>query len=450
MPIRRPVGDWCNRYGPLAALLVVSFAGKAALRLALYDRDYWESGYTFYYHMARNYLQTGTLCLGDLNAEGGPFYAFRPPLYPLFIAAVYRLTQGSAAAFIVCEALLSTAAVALVYWITARLARPPAPFLAAIICAFYPYSFYHDTQIQETVLYNVLALAGAACLLVALDGRKGSAFFLAGVLSGAAVLTRASHLTVALFLAGVVLLAGRRQPRQAVGFVLAFALGNLVFLGPWLVRNKVRTGHFALASESGFALAKAHNADTFRYYPYRASIDVSWHDWYDHLTLEQRRALARLRGDEHALDHCADVNEALEGRHLANLRGDEFAQEEWYRRQALAYIRAHPLETVLHGLYKAAVNYLGIFSPLQEPYKNWVYSLSCWTLTLLALCGLPRVRGTSFLKVFAAMVLAQAAVSFVFWAHSSHRSFLDPLFAVLAGIGLAALLPSRKIDPKKT
>jgi 4-amino-4-deoxy-L-arabinose transferase-like glycosyltransferase len=398
----------------LLAVLTFSFVGKILLRLVvLHDDQYWQSGYSFYYQMADNFLRTGTVFLEVPGPETGRYYAFRPPLYPLFIAAVCQLTQHSAAAFVCCEALVSTFTVWLVYWITARLAGEIPALFSACLYAFYPYSFYHDTQLQESVLYNALVLASVAWLLVALDGARSRFSFLAGVASGAAALTRLSHMAPILFLLAVLLFTYRYQRQQGWPLALAFILGTLGMLGPWLVRNRLVVDRFALTSETGFALARAYNEYTFRYYPYRASIDVSWDEYQANLPPEKRRELARIEDDE-------------------------FACGQWYRQQALDYIRSHPLETFLHGLYKAAVSYLGILSPLQGAFKNWIYFISYWSLTLLALLGLYRIRGTSFFKVVLALVLAQAATSFIFWAHTSHRSFLDPLFAIPAGIGVAA------------
>jgi 4-amino-4-deoxy-L-arabinose transferase-like glycosyltransferase len=422
------LGDWCdNRRRAcwlLFALLAFSFAGKVALRLVvLRDPDYWDSGYSFYFDMAENYLRTGYVCLGNPDTAGGARYATRPPLYPLLIAAVCRLTHHSAEAFVVCEALISTATAALVYRIAARLARPAAALTAAALYAFYPYAFYHDTQLQENVLYNALALGGCACLTVALEGRGWRPFFLAGVVSGVAALTRTTHTVPTVFLLGALVLTFRRQPRQALGFALAFALGVSALLGPWAVRNRLVAGHFALTSWTGAPLACAHNDYTFLYYPYRGSIDKSWAAFHENMDEEKREALKRVQDDE-------------------------FTTDRWYARQAWDYVRTHPVETIGQGLYKVAVNYLGILSPLQAWYKNWAYTASYWLLTLPALWGLARLRATPFFRVFVAMVLAQAAVSFVFWAHTSHRTFLDPLFAIPAGVGLVALLPPRR-GPKR-
>ncbi len=197
----------------LLALLTFSFLGKVILRLViLRDSDYWDSGYSFYFSTADTYLKTGSMCAGD--PADGAYFAFRPPLFPLFIATVCRLTNYSADAFVVCEALLSTATVALVYWMTAKIARSSAALAAAALYAFYPYAFWHDTQLQENVLYTALALAGAAALMTAMERQTWRRFFLAGAVTGAAILTRTAHTTTALFLLLAVVFAFRRQPRR--------------------------------------------------------------------------------------------------------------------------------------------------------------------------------------------------------------------------------------------
>jgi 4-amino-4-deoxy-L-arabinose transferase-like glycosyltransferase len=400
----------------LCLLLIVSFAAKTAFRVLInHDSDYWHSGYSFYFQMADNYLRTGSFYIGDSDSPLHGFYAVRPPLYPLLIATVCNLTDYSATAFVFVEALISTITVALIYGVTLRLAPPPAAFLAAGLYAFYPYSFCHDTQLQDTVLNNTVSLAAVACIVCALDRQKGYLFFVAGLLAGAAILTRPPQSVAALFLLGLILWLLRHEWKRAFRFAGAFGLGTLLLVGPWLIRNKLVVDHFTLTSETGNCLACGNNPYTFEYYPYRGSIDESWATFHENMPEDKRRGLARVEDDE-------------------------FAADAWYRREALDYIQEHPWETIGHGFYKIAVNFLGILSPSQGTVKNTVYTMSYWILTLLALVGLPYVRRTSFFKVFVVLVLAHMAVSFVFWAHTSHRSWLDPLFAIPAGIGMAALV----------
>jgi hypothetical protein len=194
-------------------------------------------------------------------------------------------------------------------------------------------------------------------------------------------------------------------------------LGVAVAVTPWLIRNKVVKDHFSLTSETGFALTRAHNAETFRYFPWQ-SIDLSWAAYHRSMPDEQRQALR-------AVVH------------------DEFACSDWYTAQAAEYVRSHPLETIKEGFIKVAVNFAGVMSPLGSPAKNWTYAISYWVSVVLALAGWPVLRGSKFPRFFLAMLIAQAAVAFVFWSHTSHRAYVDPLIAVPAGLGLASLLQRR-------
>ena len=226
-----------------------------------------------------------------------------------------------------------------------------------------------------------------------------------------------SHSTATLFLLGLILFVFRHERKLACRFAGAFSLGTLVLVGPWLVRNKLVVDHFTLTSETGFALARAHNEYTFQYSlpcQYRRKLGPGCHENMSEDKRQER-------------DRVAD---------------DEFAAEAWYRRQAFDYIREHPWETMGHGFYKVAVNFLGILSPLQGTVKNTVYTISYWILTLLAPRG-PALRSRHVVFEGVCRVTARSVtVSFVFSAHTSHRSWLDPLFAVPAGIGLAAILRS--------
>ncbi len=402
----------------LRSLLLIALTSgfaKFALRVAIVgDSDYWQSGYSFYHRMALTLLHHGRLAFGADETGSGGYACFRPPGYPVFVAAISWLTNDSAIAFIACEAALSTVAVVLVYWVTRMMADPRAALFSAAIYACLPYSFYHDTQLQENVLYNGLSLLGVALLVFALrQRRQTSMLLLSGIATGAAVLTRMSHLASAVALLAVVFGLPAGSPRGRLTRSLAFAAGLALMICPWLVRNRMVSGHWALTSESGFALARAHNAETFRHYPYRGSIDLSWQAWHQ------------------------SMPPAVQAE-LKSVSSDEFAASAWYRRQAIEFIKQRPSRAFWQGWAKVAVNFAGLLSPQQGLVKNWTYSLSYWGLTLLAIAGVLRIRREPYLAALAAITAAHAVVSFVYWAHTSHRSFLDPLLAVPAGIGLAA------------
>ncbi|OGW85165.1 MAG: hypothetical protein A3A81_00760 [Omnitrophica bacterium RIFCSPLOWO2_01_FULL_45_10b] len=406
-----------SRIGILS-LLFISFALKAGLRLWLIRHvNFWETGYGLYYKIAHNFLTTGGLYLqgGHSLYIADKLYAVRTPLYPLFIALIAKLSNFSASAFIIAEAFISTLTVALVYKITKDFFSTNAAFLSAFLYAFYPYAFIHDTQLQENVLYNFFSLASVMCLLFAINKKRGLLFFLSGLVLGAATLTRASHLMHTFSLIVLVLFILRKNLKEVSRYAGLILIGLTRVLSPWLIRNKRLLGSFTITSLTGGTLAEAHNEFTFRYFPYKGSIDQS--------TRLYRSYLHETRDAE-----------------LKAIAGNETLQNKWFRNLAVDYIVKHKKQTLMRGVYKVAVNFLGILSPLQSPAKNWSYFLSYWLLTLLALKSLPRIKHTVYFKLFLTLCLSQAAFSFIFWAHSSHRGFLDPMLAVSAGIGLALFL----------
>lgn len=398
----------------LAFILCLSFAIKFGLRVYLSQGiNFWEGGYSFYHQMALNFLKTGELYLQNSHSlyDAPKLYAIRTPLYPLLIAFVSQWAQHSVTALVLVQSVISTATVFLVYLTALEVPLKPAGALAgAALCAFYPYALFHDTQLQENVLYNFFSIFSVWALLCGVGRKKGSFFFLSGIALGAAALTRASHLIHAIALIGFILYSQRGERKKALRFIALTLTGLFLILAPWSIRNQRVLGAPVLTSLTGGALSEAHNPYTFHYYPYRGSID-------------QSTALFRIelaRNEKTTLDA---------------LGSDEMAQNKWYRKLALNYMAGHKMETVRRGLVKIAVNFLGVLSPLRTPPKNWSYFLSYWALTLLMIRGLPAIAKTPFFKMFLVLCGSQALFSFVFWAHTSHRAFLDPMLAVAAGAG---------------
>ncbi len=423
-PFAAQSGILSTRY-EIGLVLIISFILKSLIRIMLIENhNYWETGYDFYYKIARNFVTSGSYYLspGDQTFYlADKLYAIRTPLYPLLIAAIGALTEFSAPLFIILQAAISTITVWLVYLISRTLSTAKGALLAAILCAFYPYSVFHDTQLQENALYNCVSLASVWYLLLAYRTKKAGHFAWAGFFLGLATLTRASHLVHTMFLAIWIFWTLRQTfKKAALGFCILICTFTLC-LSPWLIRNKIRLGAFTLTSMTGPSLLIAHNKSTFLFYPYKGSIDKSTQqlvfDLKNSGTLDQMRIAGK----------------------------NELVQSQKFKEMALAYILGHKLETLKRGIYKTAVNFLGVLSPLKEWWENIAYFLSYWTLTLLSIFSFHKTRRTPFFQIFILLCVSQAIFSFVFFAHSSHRSFLDPMLAVFAGIGLSQLLARASI-----
>ena len=202
--------------------------------------------------LARVFLKSGTF-----GYVPGIPSASTQPVYAWFLIAVYWVagrhwwSLGTAQiAVAICTALL-------VYEIGRRYLSPRAGLIAALIATLHPYLIWHDMHVNREILDQPL---GAAMFLLALMVAKRPSLRLAslfGLVSGLAILSN-TRLVLLPFAFGFYLLWRRAGWRAAV---LVPVLAG-VAMAPWVVRNKVQVGCFAITTDAR-ALWKANNPVTY-------------------------------------------------------------------------------------------------------------------------------------------------------------------------------------------
>ncbi|MGH9589623.1 MAG: glycosyltransferase family 39 protein [Terracidiphilus sp.] len=365
--------------------------------------SFWVDGYIFFFNLAQS------IAHGQGIARDGMATGFRTPLYSIFLAG---LTLGHQAFWpiIIAQSAIGAGTVICTALLTARIFPGPAaanaPTLAAAITALYPYYVFHDTAIQETSLFTFLTLVSVLLLLN--TARKGNPVTgaEAGLILGLDVLTRA---TIAPFglLAPLWLLWHRR-----IGAGVVCGLALLATIMPWVVRNYLVLGDATLSTETGLEFWTGNNGFLFRYYP-RQSSDLS-----------QDYALGRLTpSDRQELDSIAK---------------NEAATSRFFFRKGLQYVEAHPMQFIIDGLRKnlAAFNWLP--SPRRGLLTDLAHFFSFGPVMLLGLWGMFRHRAhwredCLIYFLFATFMLITA----VFWAHTSHRVYLD-VYWIAFGAGTFA------------
>lgn len=399
-------GTWvtqapCER-GHRAALLIPILVAAAAARLAWRIHkggdDFWVNGYSFFYELAKNI------------ASGRGLDAMRTPVYPIFLA-LSSLAGESYLWVVVPQALIGAGTAYCAYLLARDLFGAAGGVLAALMTAFYPYYLVHDTALQETSVFTFLAVLSVTLLMKAGRQDKTLPFVAAGASLGLAVLARQ---TLAPFAAAVVVWTAvwGVGPRTAsIQRAAAMAISLAVVVGVWVARNYIVLGAPVLTSEFGRQVWNAHNAQTFSHYP-NESID-------------------RSTGAAFAALSATDRIE------LEALSGQELAASDWFLAKGLAYIRAHPVETMKRPVRKVAAGFSWRFNPAREPLVQIVYLLSYGPISILAVIGMVLTRhrwrelGPIYLQF-----LCFAAVTAVFWAHTSHRVYLDVYLIVFAAYTL--------------
>lgn len=374
---------------------------RLCARLYSGEADFWVNGYRFYFTIARN-ISAGN----GIGFDSGSPTAFRVPLYPILIAF---LTRGRPLFLPVlfAQALIGAGTV----WCAARLAGGMFDSLAAqtaaALTAIYPYYVVHDTALQETGLFTLLTAVSVILLSRTRKGGSGAVAMCAGLALGADVMTRSTIAPFAV-VAPVLLVAlgaGTLKDRLRVALLCSGAI--VLAISPWLIRSYRLTGVPTLSTATGLEFWTGNNPYTFSYYP-TESIDLSRAAAYDAISIEEKARLAKLQG-----------NEAL--------------RDRWFLQKGVEYIRAHPWLSVDNGFRKLGAAFGWLPSPRRSFWPNLVYALSYGPVMALGIWGmwLRRSRWREDVFIYALFV-EFAAVTAVFFAHTSHRSYLDVYWIVFA------------------
>lgn len=195
------------------------------------------------------------------------------PGLPLFVAGLYKVTGGvhERLARIVL-ALLGTLAVLFTYLRARRLAdachpsgdkRPWVPvgaaLVAALVVAIYPATIEYTGMLMTEPLAATLLSGAILGILWAAGGTpRGGAvpawrWLVPGLTLGALALVRPEYLAIGLLLALLVFLRQRRHSdwRRALLAGAVVALGLVVVVAPWTVRNAIALDRFVTVSTGG-------------------------------------------------------------------------------------------------------------------------------------------------------------------------------------------------------
>jgi 4-amino-4-deoxy-L-arabinose transferase-like glycosyltransferase len=214
-----------------------------------------------YDHIARSLLAGEGYRLHD--GEGPT--AFRPPVYPFLLAAVYATGGEGYLRVRILQLLLELGTVLLLYAISRRVFGSPRAALAGagLYALYFPMVIYSVTLFSETVFTFLLALF-VWLMVRARDGApagRGRRFLVAGLALGLVTLTKPTTMLLPFFLLLPILLA-RAGPRswgerargwwRAVALeVVPVALGMCLVIAPWTIRNAVALGEFVPVATGG-------------------------------------------------------------------------------------------------------------------------------------------------------------------------------------------------------
>ena len=361
--------------------------------------------------------------------------SFRPPLYPLVVAAILEAGGGSTALGIL-QLVLGAATVALTWTIGRRLGLGGFSVVAAGFVALDPLLIEYTTFPMTETLFTFLVT-----LLVVISTPKnrevaslpGNAFRAAvlGIVFGACALCRPTIWPAAAFVA---VWTWWRSPRNGVparNWFVHAAIATIatgVVVTPWVVRNwRILGSPVLTTTHGGYTLLLGNNDAYFQQVTARPLLeewrdrapDQFQHRWFQQLVSEMDREIGPGAG--------------------------ELAQDRWMYRRARRDISANPRLFLRACLLRCAEFWNVI--PL-SPSRSGISAVLVWgtcagyaielSLFVVGLLSLLR-RWDDRWFFLLVLILNFSLVHLLYWSNMRMRAPLMPLIAVIASRGVAEL-----------
>ncbi len=339
------------------------------------------------------------------------------PLYGFFLVPIVWIFGTGWLWVGLAQVLVAVVTAVLVYEIGRRVASPGTALLGALIATLHPYLVWHDVHLNREILDQLLGAAMVLLALIAYERRTAAWAAALGAVSGLAILSNTRLVLLPLVFAGFLLWAHARPVA-----VLALLAATVLVLAPWVVRNRVQVGCFALTTDAK-ALWKANNPKTYSILAHGGWIDD----------------VPDPPGAPPTPNYAADYF----GAHHVLLHVDECSQMRFYEHLVREYWQHHP-----GGKAKLAAQATWmLWSPAARHdqsgsttngIRTVVEPLWAVPVFLLALLGLLWTQ-RRFRVLVLCLLAYETLAAWVFAGTTRYRAPWDFLLALLASVALARL-----------
>ena len=356
-------------------------------------------------------------------------FFFRPPVYPVFLAAATLghpacIPCGRAANAVVgalCPVLLAA--------LSGRIFRRRGVALATgVAAALHPPFVFASTEIQSEPLFMLLLLASAFLLLAAVDRPSSNLAVLGGATLGIAALTRSSGLVLAPLLLAPLL--DRRWPVRARGHIAGSALlGFAIALSPWVARNAAVYRELIVSSDAGgYSLYHGNSEWTRRYYAIRSRGEFA--EWQRAADMDARQRLVALEAEEGRGLTPRERSSGFARLALERMRADPSAAARLFAAKARHWLRPYPTTWLWPAWVVAATGALYL-------------ALDAFAIVGLVLS--PRRGVPAFSLAALALSMALHVALEVVWRY--RMPYWDPILILYAVFGGASLVPASGSRP---
>jgi hypothetical protein len=354
------------------------------------------------------------------------------PLYGWFLWAIYWLAGRHWWSVGTAQLLVAVATALVVFEVGRRYLSARAGLVAAVASTLQPYLIWHDMHGNREILDQLLGAAMFGLALATPTLLTGAGL---GLVTGIAILSNSRLVALPIVLAAYWL--WRRAGWLAAATVPVLAV---VALAPWVVRNKIEVGCFAITTDAR-ALWKANNLGTYE--------TLRSGDWIDGVPdIPQRRPSPRP-GPWYTAQEAGDYY----ARNGVKIHINECAQQNHYERLVWQFWEHHPgakaklMAQATWMLWSPTVEREGGPSAGVDALRKLVEPIWMVALYVLALAGLFFVPAA--LRTLALVFVGyETLAAWVFAGTTRYRVPWDFVLALLAAAAIERLpftrLPFRR------
>jgi len=207
-------------------------------------------------HFAQTFVSSGTF--GFIPGQPS---AYTQPLYGFFLVPVYWIFGRSWVSVGLAQIAVAVLTAIVVYELGRRVFSARVGLFAALLTTLHPYLVWHDVHMNREILDGLVGASLALLALLCAERLGRGRIAALGFVLGVATLANARLVGLPVLI-GTYLLWRHGLSRAVAGSLALMAGVFALTLVPWVVRNRVSVGCFAITTDAR-ALWKANNAATY-------------------------------------------------------------------------------------------------------------------------------------------------------------------------------------------
>ncbi|MEI6218574.1 MAG: glycosyltransferase family 39 protein [bacterium] len=212
----------------------------------------------FYDDLARNVLAGH----GYVIHPGDSPSLYRPPLYPVFLAGMFRVFGDSHVPVLAIQFLFDLLAAVAVYKLARGMFGHTIACGAIFLCALYPFFTYYTVRLLTESVFTMLLMGGLYWFHKGLQCGSRWFFVAAGIALGLGILCRFSLFYITPILIFVAVVTHRKERVVWVNSLIC-GITVLLIIAPWTYRNYLVTGRLVLlGTGSGYNLWLGNHVPT--------------------------------------------------------------------------------------------------------------------------------------------------------------------------------------------